>query len=81
MAARGLDIPSVTLVVNYDIPFAVETYVHRIGRSGRGERLGNSITLTMSDEDKAKITYIVQVHGIPIKALKTIQMESKPSVK
>jgi ATP-dependent RNA helicase RhlE len=81
MASRGLDIPSVTLVVNYDIPFAVETYVHRIGRSGRGDRLGNSITLTITDEDKHKITYIVQVHGIPIKALKSIKMQSTPITK
>lgn len=79
IAARGLDIPSITLVVNYDIPYAIETYVHRIGRSGRGDRLGNSITLIMSDEDKQKITFIVQIHGIPIKALKTVKMESKPS--
>jgi superfamily II DNA/RNA helicase len=81
MASRGLDIPSVTLVVNYDIPFAVETYVHRIGRSGRGDRLGNSVTLIMTDEDKHKITFIVQVHGIPIKVLKSINLESKPNSK
>jgi superfamily II DNA/RNA helicase len=79
MASRGLDIPSVTLVINYDIPFAVETYVHRIGRSGRGDRLGNSVTLIMSEEDKQKITFIVQIHGIPIKVLKSISLESKPS--
>jgi superfamily II DNA/RNA helicase len=79
MASRGLDIPSVTLVVNYDIPFAVETYVHRIGRSGRGDRLGNSVTLIMTDEDKHKMTFIVQVHSIPIKILRNIKMESKPA--
>ena len=81
MASRGLDIPSVTLVVNYDIPFAVETYVHRIGRSGRGDRLGNSVTLIMTEEDRHKITFIVQVHGIPIKVLKSINLESKPCCK
>ena len=79
MAARGLDIPSVTLVVNYDIPCQVETYVHRIGRSGRGDKLGNSITLIMTDDDKQKMSFIVQIHGIPIKVLKTIKMESKPN--
>lgn len=77
IASRGLDIPCVTLVINYDIPCSVETYVHRIGRSGRGDRLGNSITLLMTEEDRNKMTFIVQVHGIPIRALKTIKMESK----
>jgi superfamily II DNA/RNA helicase len=78
MVSRGLDFPCVTLVVNYDIP-STETYIHRIGRSGRGALLGNAITLTMTEEDRNKITYIVQVHGIPIKALKNIKMESKPN--
>jgi superfamily II DNA/RNA helicase len=81
MASRGLDIPSITLVINYDIPCAVETYIHRIGRSGRGDCLGNSITLISTEEDRNKMTFIVQVHGIPIKALKTIKMESKPVTK
>jgi translation initiation factor 4A len=78
IAARGLDIPNVTLVVNYDIPASIDTYVHRIGRSGRGALFGNSVTLIMSEEDKQKMTFIVQVHGIPIKVLKTVNMESKP---
>jgi len=77
IAARGLDIPNVTLVINYDIPASIDTYVHRIGRSGRGALFGNSVTLIMSEEDKQKMTFIVQVHGIPIKALKTVNMESK----
>ena len=77
IAARGLDIPNVTLVINYDIPASIDTYVHRIGRSGRGALFGNSVTLIMSEEDKQKMTFIVQVHGIPIKVLKTVSMESK----
>jgi len=78
MASRGLDIPSVTLVINYDIPFDGPTYIHRIGRSGRGARLGNSVSLLITDEDKRKMTYLVQMHGIPIKVLRNIKMESKP---
>jgi translation initiation factor 4A len=77
IAARGLDIPNISLVVNYDIPASIDTYVHRIGRSGRGALFGNSVTLIMSEEDKQKMTFIVQVHGIPIKALKTVNMETK----
>lgn len=44
VAARGLDIPAVTHVINYDIPQNYETYVHRIGRTGRGDQKGTSLT-------------------------------------
>jgi ATP-dependent RNA helicase DeaD len=45
VAARGLDVPEVSLVVNFDIPPDPEYYVHRIGRTGRGGRAGEAITL------------------------------------
>ncbi len=77
IAARGLDIQNITLVINYDIPASNDTYAHRIARSGRGAFFGNSVTFVMTEEDKQKITFIVQVHGIPIKALKTVNMELK----
>ncbi|KAK0208014.1 P-loop containing nucleoside triphosphate hydrolase protein [Desarmillaria ectypa] len=44
VAARGLDIPDVGVVINYTFPLKVEDYVHRIGRTGRGGRTGKSIT-------------------------------------
>ncbi|MDQ3244851.1 MAG: DEAD/DEAH box helicase [bacterium] len=44
VAARGLDIPDVTHVINYDVPQNYETYVHRIGRTGRGDKKGTSLT-------------------------------------
>lgn len=44
VAARGLDIPSVGLVINYTFPLTVEDYVHRIGRTGRGGSFGKSVT-------------------------------------
>jgi superfamily II DNA/RNA helicase len=44
VAARGLDIPNVTHVINYDIPNDYETYVHRIGRTGRADKSGNALT-------------------------------------
>jgi ATP-dependent RNA helicase DeaD len=43
VAARGLDVDRITHVVNYDIPYDVETYVHRIGRTGRAGREGDAI--------------------------------------
>ena len=45
VAARGLDIPQVSHVVNYDVPSAPEAYVHRIGRTGRAGRAGTAITI------------------------------------
>ncbi len=44
VAARGLDIPNVSHVINYDIPATYEDYVHRIGRTGRGGKTGKALT-------------------------------------
>ena len=43
VAARGLDVDRIGLVINYDIPFDSEAYVHRIGRTGRAGRKGQAI--------------------------------------
>jgi ATP-dependent RNA helicase RhlE len=45
IASRGLDIPNVTHVINYDLPESYEDYVHRIGRTGRAENKGSAITI------------------------------------
>ena len=45
VGSRGLDIPSVDLVVNYDVPCAPEDYVHRVGRTARAGRAGRAVTL------------------------------------
>ena len=50
VAARGLDIKDVTHVINYHIPFDSESYVHRIGRTGRAGAKGEAITLLTPDE-------------------------------
>ena len=55
VAARGLDIRDVTHVVNFDMARDVESYVHRIGRTGRAGKLGDSITFWNPDYDKVKI--------------------------
>lgn len=45
IAARGLDVETISHVINYDIPDTADTYIHRIGRTGRAEREGDAMTL------------------------------------
>jgi ATP-dependent RNA helicase DeaD len=52
VAARGLDIDTLTHVVNFDVPSAAEAYVHRIGRVGRAGRQGTAITLAQPREHR-----------------------------
>ncbi|MEO0342299.1 MAG: DEAD/DEAH box helicase [Pseudomonadota bacterium] len=52
VAARGLDIPSVSHVFNYDVPIHSEDYVHRIGRTGRAGRKGSTVMLCLPHEEK-----------------------------
>ncbi|QDG77553.1 DEAD/DEAH box helicase [Labrenzia sp. PHM005] len=52
VAARGLDIPEVSHVFNYDIPINAEDYVHRIGRTGRAGRSGTAYTLVTDSDQK-----------------------------
>jgi ATP-dependent RNA helicase DeaD len=65
VAARGLDIDSLTHVVNYDVPSAPESYVHRIGRVGRAGREGVAITLAEPREHRMLKT-IERVTGMRI---------------
>lgn len=53
VAARGLDIPDVSHVFNYDVPWASDDYVHRIGRTGRAGREGAAFTLVTPEDSKA----------------------------
>ncbi len=52
VAARGLDIPDVSHVFNYDVPIHAEDYVHRIGRTGRAGRAGDALTLVTSSDKR-----------------------------
>ena len=67
VAARGLDIPNVSHIFNFDVPIHSEDYVHRIGRTGRAGRWGKSFTLALPADEKylAKIEELVK-QTIPV---------------
>ncbi len=50
VAARGLDVDDISHVINFDVPFNAEDYVHRIGRTGRAGRAGRAFTLALPEE-------------------------------
>jgi superfamily II DNA/RNA helicase len=60
VAARGLDIDSLPMVINYEIPHAAEDYVHRIGRTGRAGALGTAISLVSPEEEK----YLLEIEKL-----------------
>jgi ATP-dependent RNA helicase DeaD len=66
VAARGLDIENVTHVINYDIPWDVEQYIHRIGRTGRAGRSGDAITL-VEPRERRQLRQIEFMIGARIK--------------
>jgi len=65
IAARGLDVASISHVINFDIPDSATSYIHRIGRTGRAERLGDALTL-VTHEDKETVRDIEKILGEPI---------------
>ena len=65
VAARGLDIPDVSHVFNFDVPHHAEDYVHRIGRTGRAGKKGISYTIVTSEDSKS-LAAIEHMIGSPI---------------
>src|SRR6202521_424579 len=65
VAARGLDIPAVSHIFNFDVPHHPDDYVHRIGRTGRAGRTGTAITVVAPAEAKS-VTAIEKLIGQPI---------------
>ncbi len=68
VSARGIDIPGVQYVVNYDLPELSENYVHRVGRTGRGKEKGNAISFC-SEEERPILEEIENFMGKSVKRL------------
>lgn len=77
VAARGLDVEGITHVFNYDIPQDVESYIHRIGRTGRAGEKGLAITLA-TPSDSTMLHVIEQGIGMSIERQTTISSEKYP---
>ncbi len=69
VAARGLDVPRISHVINYDIPHDTESYVHRIGRTGRAGKEGEAI-LFITHREKRMLTTIERATGQKIEMMK-----------
>src|SRR6202453_3035587 len=66
VSARGLDIPDVSHVYNFDVPVHADDYVHRIGRTGRAGRTGTAITIVAGSNDQKAVAAIEKLIGQPI---------------
>jgi superfamily II DNA/RNA helicase len=71
VAARGLDIPAVSHVFNYDVPFQPDDYVHRIGRTGRAGRTGAAFMIATPREEK----YVASIEKLTGKTIGRIELE------
>ncbi|WP_374488142.1 DEAD/DEAH box helicase [Zoogloea sp.] len=75
VAARGIDVPRISHVINYDIPYDTEAYVHRIGRTGRAGRTGNAI-LFVAPRENHLLRQIERATRQPIEALRLPSREA-----
>jgi len=79
IAARGIDVKGLSHVINYDMPHEAETYVHRIGRTGRAGQSGVALSLC-SPEERAHLTAIERLTRRPLDRLKTPEgLEAEPA--
>jgi ATP-dependent RNA helicase RhlE len=65
IAARGLDIDAIHTVINYEVPDSADAYVHRVGRTGRADAVGQAITL-VSPEERRALGFLAKAVGLPL---------------
>ena len=63
IAARGLDIDAIHTVINYEVPDSPDAYVHRVGRTGRADEVGQAITLVAPEERRA-LAFLAKAVGV-----------------
>lgn len=77
IASRGIDIDTITHVINYDMPDTVEAYTHRVGRTGRAQRSGEAITF-IGHEDEGAVRAVEKVLGAAINRIEMSGYTLKP---
>ncbi len=73
VSARGIDIPNVEYVVNYDLPDMTENYVHRVGRTGRGKEKGLAVSFCSEHE----MDILKEIEGFLGKPIKRLEIEKE----
>ncbi|HEY5896721.1 MAG TPA: DEAD/DEAH box helicase [Burkholderiales bacterium] len=79
VAARGIDVPGINLVVNYDAPRMAEDYVHRIGRTGRAGRAGIAVTF-LGREDRSLVHQIERFTGTRVSMMEIAGLEPRTRI-
>ena len=73
ITARGIDVPDVDYVINYDLPDKPENYVHRVGRTGRGTRKGDAVSFCSKEEEQT----LEDIQGFLNKEIEVIKIAKK----
>jgi ATP-dependent RNA helicase RhlE len=73
VSARGIDIPNVDFVVNYDLPEVAENYVHRVGRTGRGTKKGRAVSFCSSEEKEI----LEEIEGFLDKEIAVLEIDKQ----
>jgi len=76
IAARGIDVEELSLVVNYDLPNIPETYVHRIGRTGRAEASGMAVSFCDAEEK----AYLLGIQKLINQKIPVVTREAKATL-
>ena len=79
VSSRGIDIPDVDYVINYDLPEKAENYVHRVGRTGRGTKKGKAIAFC-SAEEKTLLNEIEEFIGKDVEVLSVSKTDYKETI-
>ena len=79
VSARGIDIPNVDYVINYDMPYVAENYVHRVGRTGLGRNKGQAISFC-AKEERPLLKEIEDYISVPIEVLTTDRAEYEDTI-
>ncbi|MBI4848811.1 MAG: DEAD/DEAH box helicase [Nitrospirae bacterium] len=80
ISARGIDVPDIDYVINYDLPDKPELYVHRVGRTGRGINLGEAISFCSTDE-KGLLDDIQQLINKDVEVIKIYKKDYRSIVR